>query len=118
VLQDFYPIGVLIIVTTLLAIVVVVMSRIFGPFRPTRRKLMPYESGMDPIGPSIRRVPVKFYLTAVLFILFDIEVIFFLPWAVVMRRLGVFGLIEMFIFTAILLAGYAYAWRKGALQWD
>ncbi|GAB4574822.1 MAG: NADH-quinone oxidoreductase subunit A [Anaerolineae bacterium] len=117
-LQDFYPIGVLVLTTTLLAAFVLVMSRIFGPFRPNVRKLMPYESGMDPIGPAVRRVPVKFYLTAVLFILFDIEVIFFLPWAIVMRKLGLFGLIEMFLFTAILLAGYAYAWRKGALQWE
>lgn len=117
-LQDFFPLGVLILVSTLLAAFVLVISRILGPFRPDKRKLMPYESGMDPIGPAVRRVPVKFYLTAVLFILFDIEVIFFLPWAIVMRKLGVFGLIEILVFTAILLAGYAYAWRKGALQWE
>ncbi len=117
-LEDFYPIGVLIATSTALAIVVLVMSRIFGPFRPNRRKLMPYESGMDPIGPAIRRVPVKFYLIAVLFILFDIEVIFFLPWAVLMRNLGIFGLIEMLVFILILLVGYFYAWRKGALQWE
>ncbi len=117
-LQDFYPIGVLIIVTTLLAIVVAFMSRIFGPFRPTKRKLMPYESGMDPIGPSIRRIPVKFYLTAVLFILFDIEVIFFLPYAVIARQLGVYGLVVIGIFTFVLLVGFAYEWRKGALQWE
>ncbi len=117
-LQDFYPIGVLILVTTLLTAVVLVLSRLLGPYRPNRRKLMPYESGMDPIGPAARRMPVKFYLTAVMFILFDVEVIFFLPWAVIMRRMGIFGLIEMLIFTAILLVGYAYIWRKGALQWD
>jgi len=94
------------------------MSRVLGPYRPNRIKLMPYESGMDPIGPAVRRMPVKFYLTAVMFILFDVEVIFFLPWAVIMRRLGVFGLVEMLIFTITLLIGYAYIWRKGALQWD
>ncbi|NPV68292.1 MAG: NADH-quinone oxidoreductase subunit A [Anaerolineae bacterium] len=117
-LQDFYPIGILILVVTLLTAVVLVLSRLLGPYRPNRRKLMPYESGMDPIGPAVRRMPVKFYLTAVMFILFDVEVIFFLPWAVIMRRMGLFGLIEMVIFTAILLVGYAYIWRKGALQWD
>lgn len=117
-LQDFYPIGMLILVSTLLAAVVLVMSRIFGPFSPNKRKLMPYESGMDPIGPSVRRVPVKFYLTAVLFILFDIEVIFFLPYAVVARKLGVYGLVVMGIFTLVLLVGFAYEWRKGALQWE
>lgn len=116
--ESYYAIGILLIVTTGLAIFVAMMSRLLGPFRPNPRKLMPYESGMDPIGPAVRRMPVKFYLVAVLFILFDIEVIFLLPWAVIMRRMGLFGLIEMAIFIFILLAGYAYAWRKGALQWE
>ena len=73
---------------------------------------------MVPIGPGTRRMPVRFYLIAVLFILFDIEVIFFFPWAVSFRRLGVFGLVEMFIFIAILLVGYIYAWKTGALEWE
>jgi NADH-quinone oxidoreductase subunit A len=79
---------------------------------------MPYESGMVPIGPGTRRVTVRFYIVAVLFILFDIEVVFFLPWAVAFRQLGVFGLVEMVIFIAILLVGYVYAWKKGALEWE
>jgi NADH-quinone oxidoreductase subunit A len=65
-----------------------------------------------------RRMPVRFYMVAVLFILFDIEVVFFLPWAIVLRQLGLFGLIEMIIFVFILLVGYAYAWKKGALEWE
>jgi NADH-quinone oxidoreductase subunit A len=73
---------------------------------------------MTPIGPGTRRMPVHFYLVAVLFILFDIEVIFFFPWAVVFRSLGVFGLVEMLIFLAVLLVGYVYAWKKGALEWE
>jgi NADH-quinone oxidoreductase subunit A len=73
---------------------------------------------MPPIGEGTRRMPVRFYLIAVLFILFDIEVIFFLPWAIVFRQLGWFGLIEMFIFIVILLVGYVYAWKKGALEWE
>jgi NADH-quinone oxidoreductase subunit A len=89
-----------------------------GPFHPTRRKLEPYESGMTPIGPAMRRLPVKFYLVAVLFILFDIEVVFFLPFAVVARQLGLFALAEMAVFIVILLIGYVYAWRKGALEWE
>ncbi len=76
------------------------------------------KSGLTPIGPGTRRMPVRFYLVAVLFILFDIEVIFFFPWAVVFRQLGLFGLIEMLIFILILLVGYIYAWKKGALEWD
>jgi NADH-quinone oxidoreductase subunit A len=79
---------------------------------------MPYESGMVPIGEGTRRMPIRFYLIAVLFILFDIEVVFFLPWAIVFRQLGLFGLIEMVIFIVILLVGYVYAWKKGALEWE
>jgi NADH-quinone oxidoreductase subunit A len=73
---------------------------------------------MTPIGPGTRRLPGRFYLVAVLFILFDIEVVFFYPWAVAFRQLGLFGLIEMLIFILILLVGYVYAWKKGALEWE
>ena len=69
-------------------------------------------------GEGKRRMPIRFYLVAVLFILFDIEVVFFLPWAVTFRQLGLFGLVEMFIFIVILLVGYVYAWKKGALEWE
>ena len=79
---------------------------------------MPYESGMIPIGTAMRRMPVRYYLIAVLFVLFDIEVIFLLPYAVVLRKLGVFGLIEMLVFVTILLVGYIYVWKKGALEWE
>ncbi len=117
-LQDYLPIAILIALSTIFAILVVVIGHLLGPKRPTPRKTAPYESGMKPIGPGTRRMPVRFYLIAVLFILFDIEVVFFLPWAVVFRQLGLFGLIEMFIFIVILLVGYVYAWKKGALEWD
>jgi NADH-quinone oxidoreductase subunit A len=91
---------------------------LFGPRKDNAVKSTPYESGIVPFGPGTRRMPVRFYLIAVLFILFDIEVVFFLPWAVTFRQLGVFGLIEMVIFIAILLVGYFYAWKKGALEWE
>ena len=96
----------------------VVLGHTFGPRRPSERKSSPYESGMTPIGPGTRRIPVRFYMVAVLFILFDIEVIFLLPFAVVFRQLGWFGIIEMGIFILILLVGYVYAWKKGALEWE
>jgi NADH-quinone oxidoreductase subunit A len=118
VLDQYAPIGIMLLLTTVLSSVIVVMSRLLGPRRPTTRKLEPYESGMTPIGPAMRRLPVKFYLVAVLFILFDIEVVFFLPFAVVARQLGLFALIEMAIFIVILLVGYIYAWRKGAMEWE
>ncbi len=117
-LTEYIPIAILLVVSTLLAVLIVALGHLFGPRRPTPRKAMPYESGMRPIGPGRRRMPVRFYLIAVLFILFDIEVIFFLPWAVVFRQLGLFGLVEMFIFIVILLVGYVYAWKKGALEWE
>ena len=73
---------------------------------------------MTALGPAQRRMPVKFYLVAVLFILFDIEVIFFYPWAVTFRQLGLFGFVEMLVFVGVLLIGYVYAWKKGALEWE
>lgn len=117
-LQEYLPIVVLLVLATGLAGLVVLIGHWFGPRRPTPRKEMPYESGMRPIGPGTRRMPVRFYLVAVLFILFDIEVVFFLPWAVVYKKLGIFGLVEMLIFILILLVGYVYAWKKGALEWE
>ncbi len=117
-LQEYLPIVVLLVLATGLAGLVVLIGHWFGPRRPTPRKEMPYESGMRPIGPGTRRMPVRFYLVAVLFILFDIEVVFFLPWAVVYKKLGLFGLVEMLIFILILLVGYVYAWKKGALEWE
>lgn len=117
-MQEYLPIVVLIVLSAAVAIVAVSLGHLFGPRRPNPRKSMPYESGMRPIGPGTRRMPVRFYLVAVLFILFDIEVVFFLPWAIVFRQLGLFGLVEMLIFILILLVGYVYAWKKGALEWE
>ena len=117
-LLEYIAIGIMIFVTTVIAIIAIVLGGLFGPKRGGKHKLTPYESGMMPIGPGTRRMPVRFWLIAVLFILFDIEVIFFLPWAVVFRQLKIFGLIEMAIFIVILLVGYAYAWKKGAFEWE
>jgi NADH-quinone oxidoreductase subunit A len=116
--NEYMPILILFLLATLLAGLVVAIGHAFGPRRPSQRKLQPYESGMTPIGPGTRRMPIRFYLIAVLFILFDIEVIFFFPWAVVFRKLGLFGLVEMLIFILILMVGYLYAWKKGALEWE
>ncbi len=116
--QEYFPLIVLLVVATAVGVIAVGLGRLFGPRRPTPMKGLPYESGMLPIGPGTRRMPVRFYLTAVLFILFDIEIVFFLPWAVVFRSLGFFGLAEMGVFVLILLVGLAYAWKKGALEWE
>ena len=117
-LSDYLPIAILLGVATVMAVGMVALGHFLGPRRDSAAKLMPYESGMAPIGSAVRRMPVRFYLIAVLFVLFDIEVIFLLPWAVVLRSLGLFGLIEMLVFVAILLVGYIYLWKKGALEWE
>jgi NADH-quinone oxidoreductase subunit A len=117
-LVDYLPIAVLLFLSVFVAGATIALGHLFGPHRPTERKSLPYESGMTPFGPGMRRMPVRFYLVAVLFILFDIEVVFFLPWAVVLRKLGLFGMIEMLVFVGILLVGFFYAWKKGALEWE
>ena len=117
-LINYLPILILLVISAALAAFVILLSTFLGPRRPTVRKLQPYESGMTPLGPAQRRMPIKFYLVAVLFILFDIEVIFFYPWAVTFRQLGLFGFVEMLVFVGILLIGYVYAWKKGALEWE
>lgn len=115
---EYVAIALMIVVATLVALIAIGLGVLFGPKKNSAAKAMPYESGMTPIGEGTRRMPIRFYLVAVLFILFDIEVIFFLPWAITFRQLGIFGLIEMVIFIVILLVGYVYAWKKGALEWE
>ncbi len=117
-LADYVPILILLILATGLAGLVLMVGLLVGPRRPTPTKLSPYESGMSPIGRAQRRMPIQYYLIATLFILFDIEVIFLYPWAITYRRLGLFGLVEMGVFILILLVGYFYLWKKGALEWQ
>jgi NADH-quinone oxidoreductase subunit A len=116
--SDFAPIVALLVLTVVVGFIILFMSRILGPYRPTTRKLAPYESGMQPFGEAIRRIPIKFYRVAVLFILFDIEVIFFLPWAVVFRDLRFYGLVVMGVFFFVLTVGFVYEWKVGGLEWD
>ena len=114
----YVAIALMVVLSTLVALIAIGLGTIFGPRKKSEAKAMPYESGMNPYGEGARRMPIRFYLIAVLFILFDIEVVFFLPWAIVFRELKIFGLIEMIIFIIILLVGYVYAWKKGALEWE
>jgi len=102
----------------LLSLVLLKLHQWLGPHRPNVEKNSTYESGMEPVRSAKERFSVKYYMVAVLFILFDIEVIFLYPWAVNFRSLGMFGYVEMVIYIAILLIGYFYILRKGALKWD
>jgi len=117
-LLDYLPIAIYLMVAVGFGVVVVLISTFVGPRNPDKVKLETYECGMEPIGPNRVRFAVKFYIIAMLFIVFDIETVFLFPWAVVFRDLGLFGFIEMAVFILILFAGLAYVWRKGALEWD
>ena len=116
--QAYLGVAVLLVVGVLNALVFLILSHLASVTRPTPIKAGAYESGMEPLGDTRERYSVKFYIVAMRFIVFDIEVIFFFPWAVIFRDLGLFGLIEMGIFLIVLAAGLAYAWMKGALTWD
>lgn len=115
---SYLPILLLLVVSAFNAVMMVMMSHMLGPRRPTPQKDMPYESGMIPLGDTRHRFSVKFYLVAIAFIVFDVEAIFLIPWAVTYRDLGAFGFIEGAIFVAVLGVGLLYMWKKGALDWE
>ncbi len=93
-------------------------SYIIGPRRPKKVKAAPYECGMTTSGPTRRRMTIRYYIVAMLFLVFDIEILFLYPWAVITRRLGLFGFVEMLVFVIILFVGYLYVWKRGALEWE
>ena len=119
-LQPYVPILVLGVLAAGFAIVSVGAASIIGPKRYNRAKLDAYECGIEPTPQPMGggRFPVKFYLTAMLFIVFDIEMIFLIPWAVAFDQLGLFGLVEMALFIGTVFVAYAYVWRRGGLEWD
>ncbi len=114
----YLPLLFQIVVVSLLAGGMVVLSQILGKHRPTRAKMQPYECGILPTGDARQRFTVKFYLVAMLFILFDVEAVFLYPWAVVYRDLKMFGFWEMLVYIGIVLAGFFYIWKKGVLDWS
>jgi NADH-quinone oxidoreductase subunit A len=115
-LSYFYVFAFL-VVGAVFANVLIGLSRLLAPRKPTREKLRTYESGEEPVGQAWGRYPTHFYIFALLFVVFEVEVIFLFPWAVLYGELGWRGLIEMFVFIAILVGGLVYAWRKKALNW-
>jgi NADH-quinone oxidoreductase subunit A len=112
------PIFILVALAVLFGLLVMVLTTILGPKKPTPEKLAPYECGLQEIEAPKRRFPIKYLLTGMLFIVFDIEIVSFYPLAILMHNLGALGLIELVIFLAILMVGYVYVWRKGAFTWE
>ena len=121
-MKEYIPVLLVFLFITGFAVTNILLAYIFGKHKNTRAKLMPYECGMDPVGSAHQRFSVKFYLVAMLFILFDIEAIFLVPWAVVFKDLihisRAFVFFEMMIFIAVLLVGYIYVWKKGLFEWN
>lgn len=112
------PIFVLVGLAVLFGILVMVVTALLGPKKPTPEKLAPYECGIQEIEAPKRRFPVKYLLTGMLFIVFDIEIVSFYPLAILLHDIKLLGLIELLIFLAILMVGYIYVWRKGAFTWE
>jgi NADH-quinone oxidoreductase subunit A len=115
----YVPIVILAGLAGAFAVLSLAVSALLRPHRPTPSKSAPYESGIAPIRlPGGQQFPVKFYVVAMLFIIFDIETIFLFPWAVAFRRLGLFGLVEMIVFIGLVFCAYVYIWQKGGLEWE
>jgi NADH-quinone oxidoreductase subunit A len=117
-IAEYVPVLVHLTLAILLAAAILGLHTLLGGRRPTLEKSLPYESGVWPIGSARERIPVRYYLVAMLFILFDVEIVFVYPWAVLVRELGAPGIGEMFTFLAVLVIGYVYVLKRGALQWE
>lgn len=116
--QDYMPVLLMMIVGVGFGVVAVVASAVLGPNRKSRVKKETYECGMTTIGATYVQSPIKYYVVALLFLVFDLECVFLYPWAVHFKSLGLFGFVEMVIFMVILFVCYVYVWKKGALEWE
>ena len=115
--QNYVPIFIFIALVGTLLPITLLAAKLVRPDNPSKTKLMPYECGIDPIDNARGRYTVRYYIIAILFVVFDVETIFLFPWAVRFKAFGLFGLIEMLIFLVILIVGYIWVWKKGALEW-
>ena len=115
--QNYIPIFLFMLVALAIPVVTLVIAKAVRPDNPEAAKLMPYECGIDPVDSARGRYTVRFYIVAILFVVFDVETIFLFPWAVQFKMLGWFGFVEMMTFLAILVVGYVWIWKKGALEW-
>ncbi len=115
---DYFPVAVFLVISVLIGLGALVVGLLVRPRRPYVQKLVPYESGNPPIGEPRYKFSVRFYIVAMLFVVFDVEAVFLYPWAVAYNKLGIFGFVEMMLFIVILLIGYVYVWKKGAFDWE
>ena len=117
-LAEYFPVLLFIFVAVAVGIVPMVLGKLLGPSRPDAEKLSPYECGFEAFEDARMKFDVRYYLVAILFILFDLEIAFLFPWAVVLNEIGLFGFLSMMVFLAILVVGFVYEWMKGALEWE
>ncbi len=117
-LESFGPVAIFVIVAAIFPIVPLILGSFIAPKKPDRVKLQPYESGMETIGPTHIQFRTRYYLYALIFVIFDVEVLYLFPWGVAFNQLGLFSLVKMAIFIGFLLVGLAYAWKKRALEWE
>jgi NADH-quinone oxidoreductase subunit A len=117
-LENYFPILLFIIVGLAVGVAPIVLGKLAAPNRPDLEKNSPYECGFEAFEDARMKFDVRYYLVAILFILFDLEIAFLFPWAVVLKDIGLFGFLSMLVFLAILVVGFVYEWVKGALEWD
>jgi len=117
-LENYFPVLLFIIVGLAIGVVPLILGWILAPNRPDAAKLSPYECGFEAFEDARMKFDVRYYLVAILFILFDLEIAFLFPWAIVLAEIGLFGFVSMMIFLSILVAGFVYEWKKGALEWE
>ena len=115
--RNYVPIFIFMVVAIAVPVVTLAIAKLIRPEKPEKVKLMPYECGVDPVDNARQRYTVRFYIIAILFVVFDVETIFLFPWAVQFKALHLFGLVEMLVFLGILIVGYVWIWKKGALEW-
>ena len=117
-LAQYLPILIFLCVSTVIGIVLIVLGNLLGPSKPDSEKLSPYECGFEAFEDTRTKFDVRYYLVAILFIIFDLEITFFLPWALALDTLGMFGVVAMFVFVIELVIGYFIIWKRGALEWE
>ena len=117
-LENYVPVLVFVLVGLVFGVILIAVGAVLGPHRPDSAKLSPYECGFEAFEDSRMKFDVRYYLVAILFIIFDLEIAFLFPWAVALDRIGLFGFAAMLLFLGILVVGFLYEWKKGALEWE